>query len=178
MQVMHNLMPALVAAPGPWFFDLGPSTVARVSDPGAPWPALRELLPADLVAAARAAAWCSELRAIFQLRAAKLLHELQLFPGAAARPGGRAAAGRRPGARAAAGRRPGAGARAAAWWPTWWPTWWPVPVFVFVFTRCPVFVIRWPRSHTLGPRALGRVAWAVGRVARFAGRAARGRVPE
>ena len=51
-------------------------------------------------------------------------------------------------------------------------------VFVFVFIRCPVFVIRWPRSQTLGPRALVRVAWAVGRVARFAGRAARGLVPE
>ena len=53
-----------------------------------------------------------------------------------------------------------------------------VPVFVFVSTWCPVFVIRWPRSHTLGPRAVGRVAWAVGRVARFARRAARGLVPE
>jgi len=58
------------------------------------------------------------------------------------------------------------GGRAAAWWPS---TWWPVPVFVFVSTWCPVFVIRWPRSHTLDPRAPVRVAWAVGRVARFAG---------
>ena len=31
MQIMHNLMPELVAVPGPWSFDLGPSTVPHVS---------------------------------------------------------------------------------------------------------------------------------------------------
>jgi len=33
----------------------------------------------------------------------------------------------------------------------------------------PVFVIRWPGSQTLDPRALVRVAWAAGRVAWAAG---------
>ena len=118
-----------------------------------------ELLPAVVRAAWFAVIYCQVNRSCrsysrscclvaVDLVAVDLVAELlpELLPG-----------GRRPGGRAAAG--------AAAWWPS---TWWPVPVFVFVSTWCPVFVIRWPGLQTLGPRALVRVAWAVGRVARFA----------